>query len=53
MLWGWTIYLVTSAFSAGTRKVTVTGERINERRRTDVGFWMAGGLLLVDLGHFR
>ncbi len=47
------LHLVMSVFGAGARKVTVTGERINERRRLGVGPWVAGRLLLFDLGYFK
>ena len=47
------LHLVMSVFGAGARKVTVTGERINERRCLGVGPWVAGRLLLFDLGYFK
>jgi putative transposase len=47
------LHLVMSVFGAGARKVTITGERINERRRLGVGPWVAGRLLLFDLGYFK
>ncbi len=47
------LHLVMSVFGAGARKVTITGERIDERRRLGVGPWVAGRLLLFDLGYFK
>lgn len=47
------LHLVMSVFGASARKVTITGERINERRRLGVGPWVAGRLLLFDLGYFK
>ena len=47
------LHLVMSVFGAGARKVTITGERINERRRLGVGPWVAGRLLLFDLGYYK
>ncbi|HET8652021.1 MAG TPA: IS4 family transposase [Gaiellaceae bacterium] len=47
------LHVVMSALGAGPRSVSVTGERINERRRLKIGPWVAGRLLLFDLGYFR
>ncbi len=47
------LHLVMSVLGAGARKVTVTGERINERRRLGIAPWVAGRLLLFDLGYFK
>src|SRR5512133_4393002 len=38
---------------AGPRSVAVTGERVSERRRLGIGPWVAGRLLLFDLGFFK
>ena len=47
------LHLVMSVLGAGPRSVAVTGERVNERRRLGIGRWVAGRLLLFDLGYFR
>jgi hypothetical protein len=41
------LHLVMGVFGAGSRKVTITGERLNERRRLGVGPWVAGRLWYV------
>jgi IS4 transposase len=47
------LHLVMSVLGAGPRSVSVTGERINERRRLKIGPWVAGRLLVFDLGYFK
>jgi putative transposase len=47
------LHLVMSVLGAGPRGVSVTGERVNERRRLKIGPWVAGRLLLFDLGYFK
>jgi IS4 transposase len=47
------LHLVMSVLGAGPRGVSVTGERVNERRRLNIGPWVAGRLLLFDLGYFK
>ena len=47
------LHLVMSVLGAGPRSVSVTGERVNERRRLGIGPWVAGRLLLFDLGYFK
>lgn len=47
------LHVVMSVLGAGPRSVSVTGERVNERRRLGIGPWVAGRLLLFDLGYFK
>lgn len=47
------LHVVMSVLGAGPRSVSVTGERVNERRRLTIGSWVAGRLLLFDLGFFK
>lgn len=47
------LHIVMSVLGAGPRSVSVTGERVNERRRLSIGPWVAGRLLLFDLGFFK
>ncbi len=47
------LHVVMSVLGAGPRCVAVTGERVNERRRLGIGPWVAGRLLLFDLGFFK
>ena len=47
------LHVVMSVLGAGPRSVSVTGERVNERRRLKIGPWVAGRLLLFDLGFFK
>ena len=47
------LHVVMSVLGAGPRSVSVTGERVNEWRRLGIGPWVAGRLLLFDLGYFK
>lgn len=47
------LHVVMSVLGAGPRSVSVTGERVNERRRLGIGPWVAGRLLVFDLGFFK
>jgi IS4 transposase len=42
-----------SVLGAGPRSVAITGERVSERRRLNIGPWVRGRLLLFDLGFFK
>lgn len=46
------LHLVLSVL-AGPRSVSITGERVSERRRLNIGSWVRGRLLLFDLGYFK
>jgi len=46
------LHMVMSVNSAGPRSVSFTSERVNERRRLKLGPWLAGRLLLFDLGYY-
>ena len=47
------LHLVMSASGTGAHQVKVTGERANDHRTLQMGPWVAGRLLLFDLGYFR
>lgn len=47
------LHVVMSVLGAGPRSVSVTGERVNDRRCLSIGPWVAGRLLLFDLGYFK
>jgi IS4 transposase len=45
--------LLARAARVALRSVAITGERVNERRRLNIGPWVRGRLLLFDLGYFK
>ena len=47
------LHLVMSARGMGAQQVKVTGERASDHRTLRMGSWVAGRLLLFDLGYFR
>ena len=47
------LHLVMSVRGTGAHKVKVTGERAKDHRTMQMGPWVAGRLLLFDLGYFR
>jgi len=47
------LHLVMSVRGSGAHKVKVTGERAKDHRTMQMGPWVAGRLLLFDLGYFR
>ena len=47
------LHLVMSASGTGAHQVKVAGERANDHRTLQMGPWVAGRLLLFDLGYFR
>ena len=47
------LHLVMSASGTGAHKVNVTGERANDHRTLQMGPWVEGRLLLLELGYFR
>ena len=47
------LHLVMSVRGTGAHKVKVTGERAKDHRAMQMGPWVAGRLLLFDLGYFR
>ena len=47
------LHLVMSVRGSGAHKVKVTGERAKDHRALQMGPWVAGRLLLFDLGYFR
>ncbi len=47
------LHLVMSVRGGGAKKVKVTGERASDHRTLRMGPWVAGRLLLFDLGYFR
>jgi putative transposase len=47
------LHLVMSVMGKGLEKVKLTGERANDHRSLRMGPWVAGRLLLFDLGYFR
>jgi putative transposase len=47
------LHLVMSVMGKGLERVKFTGERANDHRSLRMGPWVAGRLLLFDLGYFR
>ena len=47
------LHLVMSVMGKGLEKVKLTGERASDHRTLRMGPWVAGRLLLFDLGYFR
>lgn len=47
------LHLVMSVMGKGLERVKLTGERANDHRTLRMGPWVAGRLLLFDLGYFR
>lgn len=46
------LHAVMSVTGAGHEAISITGERVNDRRRLKIGPWVLGRLLLFDLGYF-
>lgn len=47
------LHVVMSVMGKGLERVKLTGERANDHRTLRMGPWVAGRLLLFDLGYFR
>ena len=47
------LHLVMSVMGKGLEKVKLTGERASDHRTLRMGPWVAGRLLLFDLGYYR
>lgn len=46
------LHLVMSVLSISPKSVSLTGERVNERKVLRIGPWVKGALLLLDLGYY-
>lgn len=47
------LHAVFSVFGKGNSTIAITSERVNEQKKMRIGPWVAGRLLLFDLGYFR
>ena len=47
------LHAVFSVLGKGDSTVSITSERVSEQKKLRIGPWVAGRLLLFDLGYFR